>query len=823
MKIKTKKPKDELEDMSLDNFLENMEMEVDSDGESPKKGPKIKKRKLEKSESSNKKGTKKKEKQIIENAEKPIVKKKKTVVIEAPKKVKKSKMDSEEKIKKIKRKPIEQVESEDDEDQETDANEEVAKEHQEALSKLKNNDPELYEFLKKNDKKLLKFGAMTESDEEIDFSGDDGEISDEGENSDEGGISEESDDDDEDAERGGKQHELPEKLEVASDESDFEDEEDNDDEKEDIDVGSVKKVTLKLLKKWNEELISPKVRAETIRTVTKAFNSALVSVAGDPNSLVAFKVEGGPIFNGVIQLCVLHIQQAIRTFLGLKDTKGFKDLKKNKKFSKLRNCLKGYLIDLTNLIENVSSTNIMTVLLKHLHQLCAMLTNFPTITKPILKRLIVIWSTSEEETVRVLAFLCILKITHAQQARYLNDVLKTMYLAYVKNSKFVSPNTLPCINFMRRSLTEMFALDLNVSYQHAFLYIRQLAIHLRNAVVLQKKDSFRYVYNWQYVNSMKLWADVLSVTYNKEQLRPLIYPLVSVTHGVIKLIPSAQYFPLRFHCCRMLVKLSAATNVFIPVLPFLLEVLGSKSFNEQHKKLSMKPIDLTCLLRFNQANIQENAYKNAIIENIYGLTLEYMANESSKMAFPDMAVPAIVTLRHYAKETKVYEYSRQMRQLSDKLIETSSFIENERKKINFALKEIQKVEAWEASIHNNGTPLMAFYNQWAKENERKLKRQATKSDKISDYNLPTVKKQAEKKAKESVEGPVELFPSDDENDDEDMDEDGVNSGQEQSGDEEAEEEQSAAEEEDVEYPIEKGDKEEDQVDIVKDLKLDDWD
>lgn len=200
-----------------------------------------------------------------------------------------------------------------------------------------------------------------------------------------------------------------------------------------------------------------------------------------------------------------------------------------------------------------------------------MLTSYPSITKPLLKKLIQIWSTSAE-SVRVVAFLCILRITTNQQSSVLDYVLKSMYLAYVKNSKFVSTNTLSVINFMKRSLVEMFALDVNVSYQHVFLYVRQLAIHLRNAIVVKKKENLQAVYNWQYVNSLRLWGNLFAVTVNKQQMKQLIYPFVQVCLGTLKLVPTAQYFPLRFHVCKILIELTRDTGIFIPILPFILEV-----------------------------------------------------------------------------------------------------------------------------------------------------------------------------------------------------------------------------------------------------------
>uniref|UniRef100_A0A182MYA6 Uncharacterized protein n=1 Tax=Anopheles dirus TaxID=7168 RepID=A0A182MYA6_9DIPT len=925
MKVKQSKKQEDFQNMSLDNFLDNMDADVGDDEPEVKPKSKLKSNGIEKSKTKKKDGAGAKLKKPVETPEepKPVTngvdkkkpKKKSKSTDEAPepelpvkmKKAKAENHDSEQtgKEKKKKRKlapPEDDGASSDDDTQQPPASnglkkkkkiekgatsavnveqngndkkkkrkqaddedaiaasglKAVEKEHQQALARLEKTDPELFAFLKKNDEKLLQFGQM---------GGDSDESGDEAASDEEGAV-----------------HELPDKLEVASDESDFdpdedekeqgedgeEDDEDGEEDGKREDDGTPgRKVTFKMLKMWTNDLVTvPLKHVNAIRNICRAFNSAIYTVTGDKSVIPPYRVEGSALFNGIVQTCVLHLGPAVRNYLGLNDKRQFKDLKNDRRFKKVRACLKTYLIDLTNLLENVSSSHIMSVLLKHLHQFSSILVCYQNITKPILKRLIVIWSTAEEETIRVLAFMCILKITHAQQSHFLSSVLKAMYLAYVKNTKFVSPSTLPNINFMRRSLAEMFLLNFNLSYQHMFMYIRQLAIHLRNAVVLQKKDSLQYIYNWQYINSMKLWADVLGAAHaHGRALEPLIYPFVSIAIGVIKLIPSAQYFPLRFHCCRMLIQLSAKTGTFIPVLPFLAEVLRSHSFNEDHKKLSMRPVNLTCLLRFSPANIQENAFKDAVIDLVYELVLEFAANESASISFPEMVLPIVLQLRQYAKATKKIKYGSKIKQLSDKLMENYEFMEKRRSKVNIPLLEADRIRAWEEMVRAEGTPLAKFHASVSKETESVKRRQATDSEKISDYKLPTLKK-LQKKAVVKQDGPVTLFPSDDEDEDDEIgfgegeegDDESMSDGEEDYSGEEDEdddmgdededdddEEDDEDEEEDDEdeevlpqkrskkklakeqkkppqenFPLEDG-HDADQVDIVKDLNLTDWD
>jgi nucleolar complex protein 2 len=63
---------------------------------------------------------------------------------------------------------------------------------------------------------------------------------------------------------------------------------------------------------------------------------------------------------------------------------------------------------------------------------------------------------------------------------------------------------------------QLYGLDGPASYQHAFVFIRQLALVLRTALTTKgtdaKKtaDAYRQVYCWQYVKCLEAWASVLA-------------------------------------------------------------------------------------------------------------------------------------------------------------------------------------------------------------------------------------------------------------------------------------------------------------------------
>lgn len=559
-----------------------------------------------------------------------------------------------------------------DEDSEQPDNDSISKsnlnpaEYKRSLMKLQATDPDFYEYLTKTDKKFLEYG-----------------------------VSDDDEDDDNSSVDSDDRHTSNENLKVASDNSDSQSEENNGD-----------KITMQLLKTWQQTILTDKSTV-TIKHAVKAFHAALNSIAVSSDTTTQYKVEGSAMFNSVVQLCIMHLPDAFRCFLKL-DSES-QEVHKSKRFEKIQKILKLYISDLVKLLQSVASSNnaILVVLLKHLHQMLPYIQSFSSLNKSFLRILIKLWSTSEE-TVRIIAFMIILHIATSKEF-VLKELLEIMYEKYNQNTKFVSPETLPEINFMRHSLVEIYLLDHNISYSYAFLHIRQLAIDLRNAVTLKNKENFQTVYNWQYINSLRFWTELVTKAGNKSMLESLLYPLVQIIIGTIKINPTVQYYPLRFHCLEMLITISKETGTFIPILPFFLEILDSYDFNNRHKAAMMQPMSLICLLRISKSQLIKNGFKDSIIETIYQLILEHAANESYKIYFPELYTFCIIQLKEFLKRCHVTIYCKKMKQLLSVIEENRKYIETERAKAEIDLQNMAKIINWENRIKTDGTAIAKFY------------------------------------------------------------------------------------------------------------------
>jgi nucleolar complex protein 2 len=293
-------------------------------------------------------------------------------------------------------------------------------------------------------------------------------------------------------------------------------------------------------------------------------------------------------------------------------------LEKSRRWAEVKPILFTFLKATMHVISEAKEPDLVSFVLKAMSKYVPYMTPFPRVAEPMLKTLTSLWSapidSSEDyQVVRLHSFLRIRQLALTQPFPFIEECLKKLYLAYAQRAKFAGASSvtsaLPTLTFMGNCVVELYSLDYHSSYQHAFIYIRQLALHLRTAMQKKTPETFGAVYCWQFLHCLKLWVAVLTEacqskevdTSGEDQLLvSLLFPLSQIIIGTVRLIPSTRYVPLRLHCVRLLQQLAAAAEIFLPTTSILLEVLDLRELSQQPKKLTksnIQPLALTLRLR----------------------------------------------------------------------------------------------------------------------------------------------------------------------------------------------------------------------------------
>jgi len=394
-------------------------------------------------------------------------------------------------------------------------------------------------------------------------------------------------------------------------------------------------------------------------------------------------------------------------------------------------------------LEMQTERTMIDYVLKHTEYLVPYFYPFSKLAKRFLKLLIDLWGKSPDSSTKLLAFINVRQLATKMPNPFPDSCMKGLYINFMHNCKFMNPKTAPFISLMSNCVIELYALNQISAYQHAFVNIRQLAILLRNAIQTRTKEAFQTVYNWQFINSLRLWTTFLSRSYSEQNLSHLIYPFVQIVFGVIRLLPSSRYFPLQFHCVRMLHDIAEATSLFLNTAPCLLEMLDCVELKSYHKRSkSTRPLDFTYLLKVSKSSLQSAPFQDALIHSIHGLLLQYFSIYSCSVAFPELIIPAVNWLKRFNKQCKVSRFKQKFLQLIELLEKNAQFVTMRRQATDCSPRELGRVSGvLEDAKELN--PLYQFYQRYSA-NERNLR-------KVHNYDYEEEKKMQTGEDSNSVE------------------------------------------------------------------------
>lgn len=612
------------------------------------------------------------------------------------------------------------------------------------MDALAEKDPEFYKFLQENDPEALEF------DEDADLA----EVDE---------LSEE-------------EEEEPKKKKQKQSKKNQAEEEDSDEEA----VDSVE-VTKVMVKKWTKAL-KEQHSLRAMRQVVLAFRAA-AHVNEDDGKEYKYSISNPDVYHDLLITALEYVPVVLNHHIPVKEnaTGKIKMSMDSKKFKTLTPLLKSHTTSLQHLLITLSDAPTLKLTLSSINPLLPYLLSFKKILKNLIKTVVDIWSdASSTEATRITAFLALRRLAVIGDPGLREVVLKTVYQGLIKGSRTTSIHTIQGINLMKNSAAELWGIDQEVGYTTGFTFIRQLAIHLRSSITNNQNESFKTVYNWQYVHSLDFWSCVLSehcsslkeAENGKESpLRLLIYPTVQVTLGAMRLIPTSTYFPLRFQLMRSLLRLSRATGTYIPLASALLEVLNSAEMKKPPKQSTLTSLDFASNYKAQKSYLKTRVYQDGVGEQVAELLSEFFVLWSTSIAFPELALPVIVMLKRWMKDVsgkKTGNNNQKVKSmfvlLIQKLEATSKFIEEKRAKIDFAPNSRAGVEGFLKGFEWEKTPLGAFVVGQRKQREEQAKMlEEQRREERKKRQLESEKEKAGGE-REDVEGEEDTSASDEDED-----------------------------------------------------------
>ena len=490
------------------------------------------------------------------------------------------------------------------------------------------------------------------------------------------------------------------------------------------------------------------------REIVRAFAAATHMTDTDNSTTVTYKyaITSSTVYNDLMFATVSRLHETLENLLPVKQRGDKTPVKVHQlpsahsRWSTLREAIKSFLKNFLHLMSQVTDPAMLVMLFKNLEHYVPYAACFPALPKKFLRELLKVWSTTSKKQLRLASFMCIRRLALNTPFPFIEQCMKGLYLSFVRNSKVMNEQSRGAVAMMAKCIVELIGSDMVAAYQHAFVYIRQLAIHLRNAIKNKSKDSYAAVFNWQYMNCLMVWSAVVSTYPAENQLQALVYPLVQIIVGTVNLVSAAKYFPMRFHCVDLLNKLSAATGgSLIPVPALLLDVLRGPEFGKISAS-TRHPPRLEFSVKASSKDLKTKGYQDACVSRALELLEHHFQIHKWSIAFPELAHSTTAALRRFSRDSQVARWRQQCKAVVARIERQVQVVQGKRNAVPFGPKDLDKAKAFMAGEASKAHRL--YLEQHAKQENESI----AKSDENAKLVADEFGHAQEKKKKKKTRG-----------------------------------------------------------------------
>jgi nucleolar complex protein 2 len=355
--------------------------------------------------------------------------------------------------------------------------------------------------------------------------------------------------------------------------------------------------------------------------------------------------------------------------------------------------------NLINIINNNTNNEITSYLLKSIEIYLPLLAPLPRLTKSLLKILLQLWSLApvpQEDTtnIRGYSFILIRYMSIMLPGTITEECFRTIYLTYARTCKSYTEINYTTVTYMAQCINELYQCDIAQAYQSSYLYIRQLALHLRTALLKQTSDTIKNILSWQYLNCLKLFTRIICAMPKQDELGPLIYPLVQIMYGVLQSAASSIYIPLKFHIIACLQQLSAYGEVFVPTSMRLLEILELPELTTGSSLIPSTELasNIQYLIRYSNDSIHKQIIRDQIINEIINLIKSEIEIYRYHVSLPEYTYVIIKRIKLFIKKLKINRWRDLLRALCNNIESYSNIVKKSRSELKVAPIEITGFE-----------------------------------------------------------------------------------------------------------------------------------